>query len=419
MKINPKLDLNVVAVDQGETVHLLLEMAAPGLQGQRRRDPAHLQVVLDRSGSMGGGCLISALQAIDSLVGRLHQDDVFGLAVFDDEVQVAVPGGPVGDGSSIRSALHQIHPGGMTNLSGGLLRGVQECQRVSNGSSSTLVLLSDGHANRGITAHSALADVAHGALGARTTVSTIGIGMGYDEDLLEAVARGGSGNSHFAENGDAAGAHLASEVDGLLTQVAAAASLTVRPTDQVSQVRLFNDLPSSTIEDGFMIELGEFVADETRRLIFEIDVPDIAALGLAQVCSMELRWVDVETMESQVATIPVNVNVVPGDEAAGRIRDTEVVTELTFQQAQRSKREANDALSLGDVDRAQQLWADSTEKLSSLDPSRMTAGSRITVEEEVAFLDRLRAESQHNPYSARKRSSSDQHMKSRRRGRGD
>ena len=84
MDLNAKLDFNVVAVDQGETVHLLLEMEAPCLKGERRRDPAHLQVVLDRSGSMHGGSLVSALQAIDSLVGRLHVDDLFWLVVFDD-----------------------------------------------------------------------------------------------------------------------------------------------------------------------------------------------------------------------------------------------------------------------------------------------------------------------------------------------
>jgi len=136
MDLNAKLDFNVVAVDQGETVNLLLGVAAPGLEGERRRDPARLQVVLDRSGSMGGGPLVTALQVIDSLIGRLHSDDVFGLVVFDDEVQIAVPSGPGGDGSAIRQVIHQIYPGGMTNLSGSMLRGIQECGRTADGRAS-------------------------------------------------------------------------------------------------------------------------------------------------------------------------------------------------------------------------------------------------------------------------------------------
>ena len=133
MELDAKLDLNVVAVDSGETVHLLLELEAPGLEGERRRDPANLQVVLDTSGSMGGGQLAAALQAIDSLVGRLHPEDQFGLVCFDTDVFIPVTAGPVGDGAKIRAALHQIQLGGVTNLSSGLIRGIQEAERTSAG----------------------------------------------------------------------------------------------------------------------------------------------------------------------------------------------------------------------------------------------------------------------------------------------
>ena len=57
-------------------------------------------------------------------------------------------------------------------------------------------------------------------------------------------------------------------------------------------------------------------------------------------------------MQSQRADLPVYVNVVPGDEAAGRTQNPEVTTELSFQKAQRDKREASEALKHGDVDRA-------------------------------------------------------------------
>ena len=43
-----------------------------------------------------------------------------------------------------------IAPGGCTNLSGGLLRGLQEARRVAGPAGATLLLLSDGHANAGV-----------------------------------------------------------------------------------------------------------------------------------------------------------------------------------------------------------------------------------------------------------------------------
>ena len=58
----------------------------------------------------------------------------------------------------------------------------------------TIVLLSDGHANAGVTDPDALGGVARKAAQQAITTSTIGIGLGYDQRLLAAVARGGSGN---------------------------------------------------------------------------------------------------------------------------------------------------------------------------------------------------------------------------------
>ena len=190
-----------------------------------------------------------------------------------------------------------------------------------------------------------------------------------------------------------------------------------RPTGEVSGVRLYNDLPVSDIEGGFMVELGEMVSEEKRRLLFEIDVPDIAALGLAQVCEMELRWVETGTMEQKVVTIPVNVNVVPGDEAAGRIADSEVVTELTFQQAQRNKREANDALARGDHETARKLWHDSRHQLRGLDRRHLSDQELLDVNEEIAMLDRIEIRSEMDANAARKMSQADFHRKSRKRGR--
>jgi Ca-activated chloride channel homolog len=418
MRIDTRLDFNLIAVEQEETIHLLLEITAPELKGQRKRRPANLQVVLDRSGSMGDGRLHAALQAIDSLLMRLAPDDRIGLVAFDDQVEVPVPAGELGDGQPARSAIRQIYPGGMTNLAGGLMRGFQEAQRGAAGDATTLVLLSDGHANQGLTDHERLAQLAAGAQRAGISTSTVGIGLGYDEDLLAAISRGGSGNAHFAEHGDDAGARLASEVDGLLEQTIQAASLTVRPGQAVSSVRLFNDLPVSEIAGGFMAELGDLGSGETRRLLLEIDVPALAGLGLSQVAELELRWVEIETMQSQLATLPVNVNVVPGDQAAGRVRDPEVETELAFQRAQRSKREATDALRDGDLGQAEALYKRAATDLRG-------ASSRAGVPEsaaaelgaEAAFLEDLAARAESDALSARKLARADYHMKARKRGR--
>jgi hypothetical protein len=43
----------------------------------------------------------------------------------------------------------------------------------------------------------------------------------------------------------------------------------------------------------------------------------MAGLGAVQVCELELSYVSVGEMKGEKITVPVNVNVVPGDVAAG------------------------------------------------------------------------------------------------------
>ena len=351
MHLSTTLDLDVVAHEADDRVTLLLDLVAPaaapapgGAPPARRA----VQVVLDRSGSMSGDRLEAALDAIRALVVRLDPQDAFGLVAFDDEVSIDVPAGPLTDKAAVLARIASILPGGMTNLSGGYLRGLQEAERATQDGAATLLLLSDGHANRGVVEHEALATL--GATGRKKniTTSTIGIGLDYDESLMAAVATGGAGDTEFAEGADDAGAALARLVDGLLEGVAQAATLIIRPTGDVDSVRLFNDLPAAPVDGGIMVELGDFVAGEERKLLLELDVPAMAALGLAQVAELELRWVELPSLTTHVVTLPVHVNVVPGDQAAGRIPDPKVRSELAFQNAQRAKREATEALRRGD-----------------------------------------------------------------------
>ena len=81
------------------------------------------------------------------------------------------------------------------------------------------------------------------------------------------------------------------------------------------------------------------------------------------VCELELSYVGVQEMKSETVTVPVNVNVVPGDEAAGRVPNATVRTELAFQRAQHVKREAADSLRAGDVTRASMLYGEAGEAL--------------------------------------------------------
>jgi Ca-activated chloride channel family protein len=406
MHVNAHVDVDLVAVEQADQVTVMLELLAPERPSGAKRAPAVVQVVLDRSGSMSGERLDAARSALKALVDRLAPRDAFGLVTFDHEVDVAVPASRLTDKTAVTAAIDAILPGGSTNLSAGLLRGIQEARRAAGAAGATLLLLSDGMANDGVTEPERLEAVAAGARVKGVTVSTIGIGLGYDETLLAAVARGGQGNHVFAEEADAAGAAVAGEVEGLLSKTVQAASLLIRPTADVQSVAVLNDLPAQAVDGGIMIELGDLWAGEQRKLLLQLGVPAIAALGLAQIATLELRYVTLPELSEQTVTLPISVNVVPGDQAAGRVTDPKVRTELLFQQAQEAKRRAADAIARGDEQAASAVLHEAGEQLAGVDDAERAVLMDLAADVDAGRSDR-----------AAKRSRMEHHHKSRRRGR--
>jgi Ca-activated chloride channel family protein len=415
MQVKTYVDVDVVAVEQDDNVSVMIELHAPTPVGDAPRPPAAVQVVLDRSGSMDGERFEAAKQALVRLVDRLDASDSFGVVAFDDEVRIVVPAGELHDKAAARRAIADLQTGGTTNLSSGLLRGLQEARRVAGDGGATLLLVSDGHANAGETDPVRLASVAASARDHGITTSTVGIGRGYDELLLAELARAGQGNHVFAEHGDGAAAAVAGEVDGLLSKTVQAASLIIRPDAAVDTVTVWNDLPGHPIDGGIMVELGDLWAGEERKLVLSFAVPAKTARGRARLAELELRYVILPAFAEQTVTIPVCVNVVPGDQAAGRIPDQKVRTELVYQQVQDAKRRAADALRDGDLATAKRAYDAAGSQLDDL----LLRCPSPEIEEERDVIVTLRSRADHDAVWAAKHSRMDHSRKSRKRGRPD
>lgn len=374
MHIRTQLDVDVVALQTDDTVTVLLELVAPAAP---EPDPAQAPaertavVVLDRSGSMAGPRLDAAKRALRDLVARLDDRDRFGLVVFDDQAHVEIPAERVAEvgRDNLRHTITALRPGGSTDLSSGYLRGLQEARRVCGPTGATLVLLSDGFANVGVMDPDRLEGLAASALEHAVSTSTIGIGTDYDDALLLALSRGGAGNHAFAEHADAAAAALGAELDGLLSKTVQAANLLIAPTDDVATVTLHHrGLRAQQVAGGALVELGDFYAGEERKVLVTVEVPAAAALGLAQVASLTLQYVELPALVQRTVTVPVVVNVVPGDEAAGRVPRPAVVRERLLQDAQQAKRQSRDHLRTGDAAAAREVLAGATARISADPP---------------------------------------------------
>ncbi|GAA4188092.1 vWA domain-containing protein [Microbispora amethystogenes] len=415
MHIDAHLGFSVVPLETEDEIDVLVELTAPPPDDRGDRPPATLEVVLDRSGSMSGPPLAGAQRALLGLVDRLDPADNFGLVSFDDTARVEIPAGPLADKAAARRAIAALNPGGSTDLSSGLLRGVQEARRVVGESGATLLLISDGHANLGIVDDTALAGIASDALRHRVSTTALGYGLGYDERLMAAVADGGAGSALHAEDPDTAGRLIATEVEHLLAKVVQAASLTIVPRPPVTSVSLYGGLPASALPDGsVLVELGDFYGGECRKLLLSLAVPGIATLGLATIADIRLTCFATQTLTTYTADVPVTVNVVPGDEAAGRVPDPVVRAERLFQDVQDAKRRASDALIEGDVERAIELL-DSTASTVKDALSWVPDPDELAQEAQELDIYKSRVRRDANRTSKTMRSSS--HLRNRKRGR--
>ena len=357
MNVKALLDVDMVALEAADRVTLMLDLTAPANPAQSTRPGQAIQVVLDRSGSMQGQPLDAAKGSLLKLVSRLAPQDAFGLVAFDDAALVIVPTRTMADHHmpSLRKAIRDLQTGGSTDISAGYLMGLRELTRVKATGGSTLLLISDGHANAGEQDPKFFQEVSTKSATEKVTTSTIGLGNGYDETILEALAQGGGGAHRFAGSIDEAVGAIAAEVDDLLDKTIVNAVLRVTPTTAMSgapAIEIVQRLPYWKDGDTFVVQLGDLYSGENRRFIIDLDVPGIASLGLCKIADITIEYLDLAQRQEISVTMPVNVNVVPGDVAAGRIADPIVRAERLILEAQTAKSLAVDELLNGKIKEA-------------------------------------------------------------------
>ena len=135
------------------------------------------------------------------------------------------------------------------------------------------------------------------------------------------MADAGGGNAHYAETADAAPAIFSRELDGLTRVAAQNVSVEIRPYAARAGARDPQRLPARPVPGGVQVALGDAYAGEKRRIVFELHVPYLAALGPRTVAEIVLRYVSVGAqIEQHELTIPLVVNLVSASEAAASRR---------------------------------------------------------------------------------------------------
>jgi len=189
---------------QGGYLDVLLRVRAPA-QTQGDKHPhvsKRLALVVDRSGSMSGHPLTEALRCVMHIANHLTPKDQMSLLVYDDKVDILIPLKNIDNVSDVQNIVNQVTDGGSTDLYAGWETGAKQLEGGSDGAISRVILLSDGQANRGETRINQIEDQCTRWLQKGVSTTTVGLGRGFNEDLMAAMARAGGGQQYYGQTAE-------------------------------------------------------------------------------------------------------------------------------------------------------------------------------------------------------------------------
>ena len=256
----------------GEKQQNYLRIALNGCKPERTdRTPVNVAFVIDRSGSMNGQRIAQAREAAIMAVSRLDGNDTAAVVIFDDKVDVLIEARNVSDPGYFTDQIRQIGVRGSTAIYAGVQEGANQVRRFKDPRRlNRVVLLSDGLANVGPSQPAHFAQLGRDLLREGISVSTIGLGRDYNEDLMQQLARASDGNHAFASAPNDLIQIFNREFNDVLAACAQTVAIDVDLKPGVRVVRALSR--DGTIEDGrAAFQLNQVYAATEHYVLLELE----------------------------------------------------------------------------------------------------------------------------------------------------
>jgi Ca-activated chloride channel homolog len=291
----------------GEKQRNFLRVSLNGCKPERasNRTPVNVALVIDRSGSMMGSRIAQAREAAIMAVNRLEPSDIASVVIFDDKVEVLVPAQKVTDRNLFIDRIRSVGARGSTAIHAGVSEGASEVRKNMDARRlNRVVLLSDGLANVGPRNPEDFAKLGGALLKEGISVSTIGLGKEYNEDLMLQLARAGDGNHAFAAAPDDLIKIFNKEFDDVLAACAQTVSIDIDMQPGARVVRAMSRAGEIAPAHA-KFQLNQIYQDTEHYILVEVELDGKAASAEREFGRIRVAYTVPETGTKQSLTTAI------------------------------------------------------------------------------------------------------------------
>ncbi len=355
----------IIQAGKSQTAFLKVSMTGFALPAQQQRAPANVAIVIDKSGSMTGENIENARNAAIMAVNGLGPNDIVSIVAFDDRVAVITPATKVSDKEAIRRAIGRIRPGGGTGLFAGVSKGANEVRKfLDKGRVNRVILLSDGQANNGPSTPAELGQLGSTFAREGISVTTIGLGLGYNEDLMTQLAGFSDGNHAFVENPRDLARIFKQEFGDVGSVVAQEIDVTIRTKTGIRPIRILGREGEIT-NDMVHLRMNQLYSEQEKFVILEVQVPAGKVGQKVDLAAVDVSYLNMQSKRKESMSRAVAVGFSDSAEYVARSVDKKAMTSAVQQVSNTVSKRALQLRDEGKIAEARKVLTDNAGYLSS------------------------------------------------------
>jgi Ca-activated chloride channel homolog len=363
IKLRAEPSQSVLLEDEDGRTYLRVSLDGTPYTEEGVRTPVNVALVIDKSGSMLGPKVEHAKQAAIMALNRLTKSDMVSVIAFNHRIERLVPAGPYENADEMRRRIESIRADGQTAIFAAVSQGAQEIREYTTPERfSRVILLSDGQANVGPSSPPELERLGRELGGQGISVTTLGLGLDYNEDLMVRLASASDGSHAFVEDPEQLVDIFNKEFGDILSVVGQDVEIDIECPEGIRPMRALGR-EAKVSGQRISLKLNQVYGAQQKYVLIELDVPKNKARSSTELAKVNASYVDPRTKQRQSLSGSAQVQFSASKDEVKRSINAEVLGSVTRQIATERNEKAVKLRDEGKVEEAKRELKSNAEYL--------------------------------------------------------